>query len=386
MSDRKTLDCHYELFNAGIVSADNCCLTDEVGKKYIDFESGVWCTSLGHNNKRVNEAIIRQLNSIAHTGYRYTAKIVDEAAVKVLDLLNFSDGKCVFLSSGSEAVEFGVSLARKIMDRPLLLRLSNYYLSAYGVSAAKDDEFWVSLDLSKYCGDPIAFLQDVPFDKIGAFVFEPGNASGTAKLPPYDLIEQIMARLEEYDAITIVDEVTTGVGRTGKYFGFQNYNMCPDIVSLGKGIGNGYPVSVVCLSKKIADLILQSDFRYAQSHQDDPLGCAVVKEVLEVIEENDYIQRAADMGIVLEEELRALMDKHDCIKEVRGIGLMYAMEFAQDTSFCLGEVHRELFDTGYVVGIHTAANVLRFYPPLTIESAQIRSMTNALDAILSKYS
>jgi len=164
------------MFNPTIVSSDNCYFTNESGKRYVDFESGVWCTSLGHNNKQVNEAIIRQMNIIGHTGYRYSNKVVDEAAETVLDLFGFTDGKCVFLSSGSEAVEFAVLLVKRIMDKPYFLCLDNHFISSYGISATRDKDQWISLDLSEYEGNPAAFLESIPFDRIGAFIFEPGNA------------------------------------------------------------------------------------------------------------------------------------------------------------------------------------------------------------------
>ena len=382
----KILNCNYEMLNPTIVSSENCYVIDENGKKYVDFEAGVWCTSLGHNNKQVNEAIIKQMNIVSHTGYRYAAKIVDEAAEKVLELLNFTEGKCVFLSSGSEAVEFGVQLAQKIMDKPCFLCLNNYFVSSYGISAARSKKNWISLDLSEYNGNPSDFLEDVPFDKIGAFIFEPGNASGTVKLPPKKLIKAIEDKVKENGGIIVVDEVTTGTGRTGKWFGFEHYNMQPDIVSFGKGIGNGYPVSVIALTKHISDLTEKSGFKYAQSHQNDPLGCAVVKEVISVIENNNFIQRSAKMGTVLDYELQLILKKHKCVKEVRGIGLMYVMEFQQDENFPLEKIHKELFDAGYITGVNVPANLLRFYPPLTIEEDQIKCMTNALDIFLLKYS
>lgn len=378
----KTLKCNYKMLNPQIVTGDNCLVTDENGKSYIDFESGVWCLPLGHNHKQVNKAIINQLNKISHVGYRYTTKVVDEAAEKVLDLLNFSGGKCVFLSSGSEAVEFGVQVARKVIEKPYFLCLHDYYLSAYGISATRNKEQWISLDLLDYHGNPNDFLKDIPFDKIGAFVFEPGNASGTAKLPPKVLIKEIEKRVKANNGIILVDEVTTGVGRTGKWFGFEHYEMKPDIVSFGKGIGNGYPVSVISLSKEIADRIESTDFVYAQSHQDDPLACAVVKEVLTVIESNQYIERSAEMGLVLERELETLAKKRSCIKEVRGIGLMYVIEFWSDENLNLEKIHQTLFDEGFIVGVKVPANVLRFYPPLTIEAEQINSMVLVLDEIL----
>ena len=380
----KTLNCNEEMLNPNIVASDYCSVIDESGKRYVDFESGVWCTSLGHNNKRIHDAIVRQLNTVSHVGYRYTAKIVDEAAEKVLDLFGFTDGKCVFLSSGSEAVEFGVQLAKRIIGKPYLLCLNGYFLSSYGISKARSKEEWISLDLSGYDGNADDFLKSIPFDAIGVFVFEPGNASGTVKLPPKELIKAIEGKVKENGGVIVVDEVTTGTGRTGKWFGFEHYGMHPDIVCFGKGIGNGYPVSVVALSKAISDVAEKSGFKYAQSHQDDPLGCAVVKEVISIIEENSLIQRAAEIGTILEYELKALKENHSCVKEIRGTGLMFVVEFLQDMSIPLERIHKELFDAGYITGMNKSVNILRFYPPLIIEAEHITGMARTLDAILHK--
>ena len=326
------------------------------------------------------------MNIISHTGYRYTNKIVDEAAEKVLNLVHFVDGKCVFLSSGSEAVEFSVQAIKKVMKKPYFLCFNNYFLSSYGLSAARAKEEWISLDLSEYNGNASAFLENVPFDQIGAFVFESGNASGTVKLPPLDLVQTIEAKVRENQGFIVVDEVTTGVGRTGKWFGYEYYQMSPDVIAIGKGIGNGYPVSVIALSKQVADSLENSSFKYAQSHQNDPLGCAVVKEVISIIEDKNYIQRASEIGLVLEQELKSLFDKYQCVKEVRGRGLMLAIEFRKEKDFPLEKIHKELFDAGYITGANLSANLLRFYPPMTIEKEQIVGMTNALHYILKKYS
>lgn len=379
------LNCNYEMLNPAIVAGENCFVIDEAGRRYLDFEAGVWCASLGHNNRRVNAAIIGQMNAISHVGYRYSTKIVAEAAEKVLGLVGFPEGKCVFLSSGSEAVEFGVRLAKKAIDRPYYLCLKDYFLSSYGTSATRGREGWISLDLSEYSGDADVFLRDVPFDKTAAFVFEPGNASGTVKLPPKDLIRAIEKRVKASGGVIAVDEITTGTGRTGKWFGFEHYDIRPDIVSIGKGIGNGYPVSVVAISPQLSALAEQSGFKYAQSHQNDPLGCAVVNEVISVIEHDGMIQRASDMGTVLASELCALLGRHASIQAVRGVGLMYVMEFRRAEGFPLETIHRALFDAGYIAGVNVPANLLRFYPPLTIEEAHIRRMADALNTVLLQY-
>lgn len=111
----------------------------------------------------------------------------------------------------------------------------------------------------------------------------------------------------------------------------------------------------------------------------------MVKEVISIIEHNNYIQRASEIGLVLEHELNLLLEKYKCIKEVRGRGLMFVIEFIQYNDFPLEKIHRDLFDAGFITGLSIPANLLRFYPPLTIEREQIKGLVNALSNILSKY-
>jgi len=378
----KTLNCYYNIFNSSIIAGHGCYIVDEKGKKYIDFEAGIWCMSLGHNNAEVNQAIIRQLSNISHVGERYSSKIVDEAAEVVLELLNFNNGKCIFLSSGSEAVEFSVQATRKITARPYFLCLKNSFLSSYGTSASRCTEDWISLDLSQYNGDAKAFLKNIPFEKIGAFVFESGCVLRMANVPK-ELINTIAHQIKQSGGITIANEVTTGIGRTGKWFGFEHFDITPDIVVCGKGIGNGYPVSVIAMRENIAAKIEQCGFKYCQSHQNDPLGCAVVKQVITTIKEQSLIEKAVQMGIILESALRNLTNKHNDIKEVCGIGLMYLLEFNTHNNLNLEKIHRNLFDAGFIVGHTPATNTFVIYPPLIIEQKMIEAMVNQLNSIIA---
>ena len=307
---------------------------------------------------------------------------MDEAAGKVLALTSLPDGKCVFLSSGSEAVEFSVQVAKKIIKKPYLLCLKQYFLSSYGTSSTRTENEWITFDCSQNYEDIDTCLAEIPFDQIGAFVFEPGNASGTVQLPPKSLIAEIVRRVQASGGLLVVDEVTTGIGRTGKWFGYQHYDIQPDIIAMGKGIGNGYPVSVIALSKKVSAAAEEVGFKYAQSHQNDPLGCAVVKAVISAIEHRQLIRHASAMGEILKDALVSLLYRHSCIKEVRGTGLMLAMEFHQTVS--LEQIHKELFAAGYITGFHSSANLLRFYPPLTVEASHIKSMVQTLERLLNK--
>lgn len=388
----------YEQFNPSIIQAKDCVLTDNNGNQYYDFESGVWALPLGHNHPRVNQAIINQLSQITHVGYRYSHPVVEAAAEALLQIMNLPEGKCVFLSSGSEAVEYAIKAVLKITDRPKLLRLGRHYLSAYGVTGDVTSERWITIDWQAYLEknqvenskesiDSINYeelLCSVPFEEISAFVFEPGNTSGMAKLPPKELIQAITTRVKANQGFIVVDEVTTGMGRTGKWFGYEYFDIQPDIIACGKGLGNGYPVSAVGFSKELAALTEQAKFLYAQSHQNDPMGCAVTKEVIAIIKDEGLLEHAKLQGEYFRNEVSKLSLKHPCIKEVRGVGLMCAVEMDQSYHDKLSQIHKKLYEAGYFVGLSQVVNVFRFYPPLTIKTNIIDRLIAAFSQILSE--
>jgi acetylornithine aminotransferase len=386
------LNCSsYPLLKPDIVRGEGCYLYDSRDRRYIDFEAGVWCTALGHNHRRVNEAIQRQLTEVSHLGYRYASGVMEDAAAAVVDIVGLPDGQCVFLSSGSEAVEFGVQLARRISARPLLLTLTNSYLAAYGSAGQKSTAEWHLVDwqgcptcpLSYTCDPDCPLITQIPMEQVGGLVFEPGNSGGLVKLPPASLVRQLVEMIREQHGLVIVDEVTTGMGRTGAWFGFQHYGLQPDIVALGKGLGNGYPVSAVAMTRPVAEALQSRQFYYAQSHQNDPLGCAVAQEVISVMREENLIARSAAMGALFLLALNQLARHHRHIKEVRGRGLMIALEFESgDGDFSLSRVFEALGERGFLVGYKPAANLLRFYPPLTIAETDIARLVEALADIL----
>ena len=381
----------YELVKTDIVRGRDCYLYDVHDRRYVDFEAGVWCTALGHSHWRVNQTICTQIEQIVHLGLRYTNALVEEAAGKVLGTAGLSDGKCLFLSSGSEAVEFGVQVARRITRQPLLLTLSDAYLAAYGSAGRKSPEEWYGFDWSECvacphsaeCDPGCVHLQEIPFERIGGLVFEPGSTSGLVRFPPRQLVQTLASTVKQHQGLVVVDEVTTGLGRTGAWYGFQHYDLRPDVVAVGKGLGNGYPVSAVLMTRDVADRLDDGAFHYAQSHQNDPLGCAIAREVIAVIREDGLVERSATVGAHFLYELTRLGERHQVVKEVRGRGLMIATEFkGHDKRFSLAAVFRQLVEAGFLVGYKPAANLLRFYPPLTIGEADIARLVGSLDRIL----
>ena len=204
------LKCH-DILKTDFVRGENCYLYDSQGRRYIDFESGIWSTALGHNHPRIKQVMHSQIEQLVHLGTRYPNSLAEEAAVEILDLIGIKDGKCVFLSSGSEAVEFGVQTARRVSGKPLLLTFANSYLAAYGSAGRKSAEEWYLLDWSSYTdADENDFLKDIPFERIGGFVFEPGGSgSGFVRFPPKGLVQAIVDSIRQEGGWIVANEITT---------------------------------------------------------------------------------------------------------------------------------------------------------------------------------
>jgi acetylornithine/N-succinyldiaminopimelate aminotransferase len=376
---RHILECH-EILKTDFTRARNCSVFDSEGRRYIDLESGTWCTALGHGHPRINRAIRRQLRLIAHTGYRYPTAMVEDAARAVLDILGMADGRCVFLCSGSEAVEFCVQAARRITGRPLSLTFKSSFLGSFGSGGAKSADEWHLLDWNA-CADPDECLRGVPFDRIGTFVFEPGGSGiGGLQFPPAVLVESIAARVKEAGGIVVANEVTTGMGRTGRWFGFQHYGVRPDIAALGKGLGNGYPVSAAAMTREAAEMLEATGLRYVQSHQNDPLGCATAREVIAVFKEGGWVERGAAIGAHFLDGLKEVKERYSLVKEARGRGMLLGLELRPPLR--AARVFRGLLDRGFIANYYDSFNMLRFDPPLTIGRRDVERLMGCLDGLL----
>jgi len=377
----------HELILSDIVNARNCELSDSKGNKYIDMESGVWCTSVGHCNPRINSAIKSQLKKVIHTGFNYCNPVMETAALKILEITDLPEGKCEFLCSGSEAVEFCVRAAKAIMPDTMLLTFSDSYFGAYGEAAMQDSKEWYRYNWQDCacdtggegcCGECRAFSQ-IPFDKIGIFLFEPGSSSGLVRFPSDKLIRSISDKIRENNGLTVINEVTTGVGRTGKWFGFQHYDLKPDMIAIGKGIGNGYPVSVAAISGKAAGLLENHHFHYSQSHQNDPLGATVVTEVIGTIRDENLVERSRQLGEKIMTGLESMKKSGSILKEIRGRGLMIAIEFTRDAEL----IQKELIKRGFIVAKRSGLEVLRIDPALTIKEKDVDLFMNSLNEIIT---
>jgi acetylornithine/N-succinyldiaminopimelate aminotransferase len=375
------LQCH-KITKTDFVRGQGCYLYDEQGKRYIDFESGCWSTALGHSHPRINQVLETQIKKVIHLGPYYPNFLAEDAAKDILDIVGIDDGKCVFLSSGSEAVEFGVQVARRVTGKQLFLTFTSSYLAAYGSAGRKSADEWHLLDWNACTND---CLKEIPFERIGGFVFEPGGSGiGFVRFPPKGLVQEIAQRVKQEGGLLVANEITTGMGRTGKWFGFQHYDFQPDIVSIGKGLGNGYPVSAIAMKRNIAEKLENSGFHYVQSHQNDPLGCAIAKEVIATFREGNWVERGNVVGTYFLDGLKQLEEKYDIVKEARGRGMLLALEFHPHERFSAETAYHALLERGFLVGYSPAGNILRFDPALTISKDDIVLLLKNLDHILKE--
>jgi len=374
----------HALYLPNIVRAENCSLFDDDGKRYVDMESGVWCTSVGHGNPAVKAAIVDQMESVGHVGFCYGSSVTETAAGAVQDLLGIKGGKCTFLCSGSEAVEYGVRAMRTVLDGKKIMTMGDSYFGAYGDATNKESGWFIfdwfdCADCGRSdCNDECPRWASIPLDDIGGFLLEPGSSSGLVRFPPAQLIESIVRAIHERDGLFMVNEVTTGVGRTGKWFGYQHYAVQPDVIALGKGIGNGYPVSVSAFGPRLADRLGDTPIAFGSSHFNDPLGASVVSAVIGQIEDNRLIDRAGELSRILLNGLESLADRLPAVKAVRGRGLMAVIELdlpAEETA----DFHKGLVEAGYICALRPGSGVMRMDPALTIEEPDLNDFLATLE-------
>jgi acetylornithine aminotransferase len=317
---------------------------------------------------------------------------MEQASSAVLNISNMPEGKCVFLSSGSEAVEFGVQALRKITAKPLILTLSDSFLGSYGSAGSKRKDEWYLFDWrecsicdsSDACDPECRYFSQIPFDRIGGFVFEPGSSSGLVRFPPKSFIQNVVKFIRQHEGFIQINEITTGLGRTGKWFGFQHYGIEPDIVSMGKGLGNGYPVSAIAMTPEIIEHLSKMSFYYYQSHQNDPLGCAVATAVINILQDEKIIEKSNSAAEYLFNGLQQLEKKYSNIQEIRGRGLMFAIEFADTLADdLLSDLYVQCIQRGFILAKRPGLNVFRIDPPLIIQKEDIDHFLETLDQLLA---
>ena len=399
-----------------LVKGQGCKVWDADGKELLDLAAGMFCSILGHNHPRFTERIVEQAKTLLHTGTQFLSPPVLEAGFKLAQVAPGALQKCIFLSTGTEANEFAFRLAKAYTGRTGILGLSHGY---YGTSIAtkscsslfshrlKDSLPTVPesgrvpitpecipcfTDASHPpCGFPC--LQNLEswigdWDNIAAVIVEPVLSAGGMLFPPPGYLQMLADTARQHGALLIVDEAQTGFGRTGKWFAIEHHGVQPDILSLSKSVGNGAPVAAVVTTPEIADRVASQGLWNLSSHQSDPLAAAAVGAVIDIVREENLLDRARESGEYFMARLRDLSSRQPTIAKARGQGLMIGFDLALDGSADLSAVVSGFMYGCRKRGVHLTygyGNInFRIIPPLVITRPEIDFAVDVMEQSISE--
>ncbi|MDA0902339.1 MAG: aspartate aminotransferase family protein [Proteobacteria bacterium] len=363
-----------------IIKGDGVYLYDDQEKRYLDFASGIAVTNIGHNNQHINEALINQASQLWHCSNLFTIPKQQELAERLVKL-SFAD-KVFFCSSGLEAVECAIKMMRKYhyekgdKERYHIITLEGGFhgrslatLSAGGNEYARRGFGPLLEGFKQVKRNDIAALKAAITDQTAGIMLETIQSEGGVHVIDKQYLQEVRQLTAQKDIILCFDEVQTGYGRTGELFSYQSLGIEPDIMTLAKGIGNGFPLAA-CLSKaNIANAITPGS--HGSTYGGNPLAMAVGNAVLDIVTQKPFLNKVNELSQYLNQSLQKLAQEFpNIITEVRGIGLIYGIEVKISAT----EVLKTLIDNGLIVTKVAGDKVLRLLPPLIIEKTHIDQM------------
>ncbi|MDM7995683.1 MAG: aspartate aminotransferase family protein [Acidobacteriota bacterium] len=361
---------------------------DLSGKRYLDFLAGISVNSLGYNHPRLVRAMVEQGQRLIHCSNLFYNPYQGLLAKRLTQISGMS--KAFFTNSGTEAIEASLKLARAYGrtrnrgDKSVILALKNSFhgrtLGALSITSQEEYQapFRPLIPDIEFVEDfTPAALEKAFSDRVCALVIEPVQGEGGVVPLPADFVRAARELCDRFDALLIADEIQCGLGRTGKYFGFEHYGIKPDVVTLAKSLAAGYPLGVMLGNARVAESFKPGD--HGTTFGGGPLACRLALEVLNIIEQDGLVSKVAELGNYLMEGIQGMASRHRLITEVRGMGLMIGVP--------IGSAAKTVVDRLLSKGIIANAahsTVLRLLPPFIITRNNIEEFLDALDAVLTE--
>jgi 4-aminobutyrate aminotransferase len=385
----------------GIVKAKGSYVFGEDGKKYLDFASGVAVMNVGHNHPKVIEAAKSQMDDMIHGGHNvvYYPSYIELA--EKLNELNGGDHMVYFSNSGAEVNEGAIKLAKKVTKRPAVISFKRGFhgrtiatTSITASSAAYRKDYEGLMPSVYYADYPYAYhsglteeeevnrcikqleelfkFQITP-DSVATIILEPIQGEGGYIVPPKAFLKKIREICDQHGILLTFDEIQTGFGRTGKMFAYEHFDVKPDILTLAKGIASGFPLSALIAPKEIMEQWPAGT--HGGTYGGNPISCAASLASIEILE-TEGLKNAETQGKYFKEKLLELKEAHSGIGDVRGLGLMLAMELIKEDgspdSERLGKLRAYAQEQGVILlGCGTEKNVIRFIPATTVSQEEI---------------
>ncbi len=367
-----------------IVKGEGCYLYDADGNKILDMFPGWAVSALGHCHPKVVEALRTQAGELLHIDNTFYSEPQGMLA-KLLSERAFG-GKCFFCNSGAEANEAALKLARLHTSQEKYKFITaegsfhgRTFATVTATAQPKYHEGFLPL-LPGFIYVPfndVAALESAFSDEVAAVMVEPIQGEGGINVISAEYLQTIRQLCDENGALMILDEVQTGIGRTGKWFGYQHFEVEPDIITMAKALGGGVAIGAMMAKEEVAASLVPG--KHATTFGGNCLACAAGIAVIEAIEEDRLLENAAELGQYTKGKLEQLKNKHSIIDSVRGIGLMIGVQLTGPGKMIVDQC----LEKGLRINC-TNDTVLRFMPPMIADRNNIDDAIDILDAVLSE--
>ncbi|CAM8642779.1 ArgD Ornithine/acetylornithine aminotransferase [Acidimicrobiia bacterium] len=367
-----------------MVKGEGCRLWDEDGNEYLDFLAGIAVVGLGHANPEIADAIAQQARTLVHVSNLYGTVPGTDVAI-TLDRLLGGGGQIFFTNSGAEAIECAIKLARKWGGDGRYGVVSAYgsfhgrtlgALHATGQPAKWEGFQPLPEGFRHVAWNDLAALEAAIDPTVAAVLLEPIQGEGGVHPATAEYFEGVRRLCDERGLLMIVDEIQTGLGRTGEWFGFQHFGVEPDVVTMAKALGNGMPIGACWAKREVAAVFQPGD--HGTTYGGQPLAASAARATLEILERVNAPQLAEHAGA----EFRHLLETIEGVIQVRGLGLLLAAELA--VGIDAKAVASDLLQRGLIVNAVSPTS-LRFAPPLIVSESEIAQAVDLLSAVLADH-
>ncbi|MCD7900760.1 MAG: aspartate aminotransferase family protein [Bacteroides sp.] len=368
----------YPLFDINIVKGEGCYVWDENGNKYLDLYGGHAVISIGHSHPHYVKMISDQVSKLGFYSNSVINKLQQEVATKLGPISGYDDYSLFLVNSGAEANENALKLASFHNGRTRIVSCGKSFhgRTSLAVEVTDNPRIIAPINNNRHVtyvplNDIEAMTSELSKEDVCAVIIEGIQGVGGIRIPTKEYMQALREACTQTGTILILDEIQSGYGRSGKFFAHQYQGIKADIITVAKGIGNGFPVSGVLVSPMFTPVHGMLGTTFGGNH----LACAAAMAVLDVMKEENLVENAAKVGDYLMQELKQIPQ----IKEVRGKGLMIGLEFAEP----INEIRRKLlFDYKVFTGV-TGTHVIRLLPPLCLTREQAAEFISCLKSCLN---
>ena len=373
----------YQKFPVRIDRGKGVRVWDTSGKEYIDCMGGYGVALVGHCNPRVVEAIKNQAEKliVCHMSFYNDAR--EDFLRRMATIAPRGLSKIFFSNSGAEAVEAALKFSRRYTGKPGIISMSGgYHGKTFGALSATYSEkyrkpFMPLLENVKFLPYTTTRIEDAVDDSIGAVIVEPIQGETGIILPPEGLLQNMREVCTKHGIVLIFDEIQSGLGRTGKMWAGENWKTIPDIMCLAKGLAGGVPIGLTLSKPEIVEALRVGE--HSSTFGGNPLACAAGAATIGSLNEDKLVENASNVGGYFKDGLLKLKEKHRIVRDVRGLGMMLALELRFDV--------RNLLLDGIRHGLlmlYSGKNILRLLPPLVMDKETISQSLETMDELLSE--